>query len=80
LGPLGITLWPVAQFLGEEKKRCFSDFGMYAREFPKAESGKSFVSSLSFKIIEFFTYSIIAGQLPQSCQYMITTAGLPPQG
>ena len=37
---------------GQEKKRGVSDFGLYPlvqREFPKAESGKSFVSSPTSK-------------------------------
>jgi len=45
---------------GKEKKRGFSDFGMNAvvhREISKEESGKSFVSPPSSKVIQFFTYS-----------------------
>jgi hypothetical protein len=45
---------------GKEKKRGFSDFGMNAvvhREISKEESGKSFVSPLSSKVIQFFTSS-----------------------
>jgi hypothetical protein len=44
---------------GQEKKNVFSDFGWYAlvhRDFPKAESGKTLVSSPTFKDILFLLY------------------------
>ena len=40
--------------MGGQEKRVFSDFGLHARrEFPKAESGKIFVSSPTSKDILF---------------------------
>ena len=54
LGPHGITPGAVAQFLGQEKNRGFSDFVLFSlvhREFPRAESGKSFDSALTYQDI-----------------------------